>query len=57
MALILLERSGGVGSHNLLAVDLGHDGDVLANRQPERVVGMGEGESVADKLSVWVKRV
>lgn len=46
VATVVVGRDGGVGPHNILAVDLGRDGNVLANGEAENIVGVGQAEAV-----------
>ena len=46
MALVAVQRRGGVAPHDLLAVDLGHDGDVLSDGEAERVIRVWQAEAV-----------
>lgn len=46
VALVAVERRRGVAPHDLFAVDLGHDGDVLSDGEAERVVRVRQAEAV-----------
>jgi len=43
---IVVQRRRGVAPDDLLPVNLGHDGDMLSDWESERVVGVGQTESV-----------
>ena len=47
VAEVVVTAGRGVAPHDVLAIDLGRDGDVLANGQPEHIFGVGERETVA----------
>ena len=47
VAEVVVAAGGGVAAHDVLAVDLSRDGDVLADGQAEDVFGVGQLEAVA----------
>ena len=50
VALIKVGGGGGVRAHDFLAIDLGHDGNVLANGQAKGVAGSRETETVNGRV-------
>jgi hypothetical protein len=49
VAEVVVAACGGVAAGDVLAVDLGGNGDVLANGQTEDVVGAGQCKAVAER--------
>ena len=47
MSAVVVAAGGRVATHDVLAIDLCRHGDVLANREPKHVVGVGKREAVA----------
>jgi hypothetical protein len=56
VALGILRRDGGVAAHDLLSVDLGRNGDVLANGKAKDILNMGETEAVAGYDALRIRR-
>lgn len=48
VAAVVVTAGGRVATHDILAIDLSRDRYVLANREAENVIGVGESEPVAD---------
>lgn len=46
LPLVLVRGNGRIGTHDLLTVDVGGDGDMLADGEAEDVVGTGKVETV-----------
>lgn len=51
MSLVVIERGGGVRAHDVLAVNVGLDRNVLADGEAERVRVVGQREAVAGRLA------
>lgn len=55
LAFVVVGGDGRVGAHDLLAVDAGGDGDMLADGEAEDVIGSGEVETVAVGLLLVIE--
>lgn len=55
LAFVVVGRDGRVRAHDLLAVDAGGDGDVLADGEAEDVIGSGKVETVAVGLLLVIE--
>lgn len=53
VSLVVIERGGGVRAHDVLAVNVGLDRNVLADGEAERVRVVGQREAVAGRLAVY----
>ena len=52
MPKVLVAAGGGVAAHDVLAVDPSRDLDVLADRQPQYIFGVGKREAISGDMSV-----
>lgn len=50
LAFVVVRGNWGIGADDFLAINVGGDGDMLANRETENVIGTGEVKAVAIEL-------
>jgi hypothetical protein len=53
VAAVVVVADGCVAAGDVLAVDVGRDGDVLANGETDDILGVGELEAVAGRRIRW----